>query len=139
MPTYKKEDFSVVEENKEDALQTVVKRENISNEFKVGDILSERKSLEKAKLEIGGTVRLAKATIQNIERNHKFITELSEEERHHVWMHQENADIVKQGDPKLEQIEDQLKQYDEIEAIVFPLAGYVPTEVTATDDGGEDG
>lgn len=130
----KAKDFTLVEEGKERMEDSIVKRENISAEFTVGDIIDHKKELEKMQAELSGQATVCRATIDNIERNHEFVKELDDEQRHHVWMVYENQDVLKKSEQKLEQVEEQLKQYTDLMKVLHEKFGFVPTDVKNIED-----
>lgn len=130
----KAEDFVLVEKDEEEMLNSVVERQNITTEFKVGDIVDHQKDLLKMQAELSSQATVCKATIDNIERNHEFIKELDNEQRHHVWMCYENQDVLEKSNQKLEQVEEQLKQYEDLMEVLHEKFGFVPTDVTNTED-----
>lgn len=127
-----REDFSIVEENKEDHTLTVIKRSNVETTFTVKLVEDHRKQLDKAKREIEAQRGVANATCENIERNHEWIKELDDERLHHASMYYQNKDIVRQADEKLPEINDQIAQYDELLELVYELGGFVKSEVKET-------
>jgi hypothetical protein len=109
----KAEDFEIVETN-DDVRLTLIKRNNISNEFTFGDVLTHQRDLEKMQTELDAQARLAEATVDNITRNHEWLTELDDEKLHHAWMLFENKDVAKQSREKLLQVEEQLTRYADL-------------------------
>jgi len=127
----KAEDFILVEKDEERIEDSVVKRENVVTEFKVGDILGHKKDLEKMQAELSGQVTVCNATIDNIKRNHDFVNELTDEQKHHVWMLYENQDVLAKAQDKLTQVEEQMEQYDEV---INVITDHLGLELTDTHD-----
>lgn len=107
------EDLSIKQENKDDNYQTVIERKNLTNEFTVADIVTHLKTLHRMKREVDATVSLAEKMVDNIERKHMdLLKNLSDEERSHVWLWQENANIIKEGKPKQAEIDEEIAKHD---------------------------
>ena len=131
MEKLNKEDFKLVTEDKEDYKNSVMSRSNITTEFKLHDIEQHQKQLKQAQTEIDAQNKVAIATCKNIEANHKWITKLSDERIFQAWMYKENADITKDAEPKLKEIANQLKQYDELLDILHEVGGFVKVNMEA--------
>lgn len=107
---------------------TTIERSNVVTSFTVKLVEDHKKQLEKAKKEIDAQKGVAKATCENIERNHEWVKDLDDEKLHHASMYYQNVDIIKQADEKLPEIEDQLAQYNDLLDLVYDLGGFVKTE-----------
>lgn len=81
--------------------------------------------------ELSGQVTVCNATIDNIKRNHEFVNELTDEQKHHVWMLYENQDVLAKAQDKLTQVEEQMKQYDEV---INVITDHLGLELTDTED-----
>ena len=114
----KAEDFELKEENKEDVKASVIERHNIVTEFTVADVEDHKKDLQKMQTELNAQIKVCQATLDNIDRNHAFIADLSEEQMHHVWMYQENVSLKENSASKLEQVNEQIEAYQNIIDIV---------------------
>ena len=125
MSKLKKKDFKVVTEDKEDYKNSVMSRSNITTEFKIHDIETHFKQLKKAQTEIDAQNKVAIATRENIERNHSWVKDLTDEKLFQAWMYKENQDISKDAEPKLAEIADQLEQYDELLDMLHEIGGFV--------------
>lgn len=131
----KAEDFNLLEENKDDWKQSTIERVNVSTEFTPALIEEHQGDLQKMEKELTSQLSLAKATVENIERNHEFVKELDEEQRHHVWMLYENLQVVKNAENKLEQVKDQLGQYEQLMEIIHDKFGFVKSELNEPEKG----
>lgn len=137
MFSFKNEDFELKEENKEDVKESVLVRKNIESEFTLSSIENQQRVLEKAKKEVDSQRRLSEGICNNIVRNNKWLEELTDEQKHAAHMFYENDAVAKEAAAKLEEIEDQMAQYEEIEKIVYEKFGFVPTSVDNTVDSGD--
>lgn len=122
-------DFELKEENKDDFKQSTIVRKNVETEFTLAIVEEHKGDLVKMEKELESQVNICKATCENIERNHEFVKELTDEQIHHVWMYQENKSVVDNAEKKLEQVKEQLVAYDELLDTVYEKFGFVKTEV----------
>lgn len=128
-----KEDFILKEEN-DDFKQSVIERQNVTTEFTLEDIENHQADLEKMRRELIGQMKVTQATVDNIERNHEFVNELSDEQKHHVWMYHENKTVLENAKQKLEQVEEQVERYKELLDVVYEKFGFVKSEEAVTID-----
>lgn len=128
-----KEDFILKEEN-DDFKQSVIERQNVTTEFTLEDIENHQADLEKMRRELMGQMKVTQATVDNIERNHEFVNELSDEQKHHVWMYHENKTVLENAKQKLEQVEEQVERYKELLDVVYEKFGFVKSEEAVTID-----
>lgn len=134
------DDFAVTEENKDDFKSSTIQRSNIQSEFTINDIEEHQKSLDKMETELEGQAKIARATLDNMDRNHEWITKLSDEELHHAWMYKENKDVAEKSEEKLEQVQEQKGVYEELIAMLYKKFGFVETTAdVAEQDNGEEG
>jgi len=125
MSQLKKEDLAIKEENKDNFKESIITRSNLVNEFKIADIEQYLATLNKMKKEIDGTVGLAEKMIENIEKNHdELIKKVSEEERSHLWLYQENMNIVGEGKPKQKEIDEEISKHNEYLDIIYDAFGF---------------
>lgn len=116
--SFSPQDFEVVELNEEDVKKSLVKRHNIVSEFTYSDVEGHIKDLQKMDTQLSSQVSVCDATMGNIERNHSFLADLTEEQRHHVWMWYENHKVKTEAEEKLNLVQEQLQQYQDILAIL---------------------
>jgi type I site-specific restriction endonuclease len=135
MSKLNKDDLSLKEENKDNFKESLIERKNLTNEFTIASIEKHIGTLEKMQREIKGTVKLAKATVDNVLRNNEFIKEMSDEDQHAVWMHKENADIVKEGDEKLKVVTEELDKHNEYLDVIYDKFGFVKVEAPSKEHG----
>lgn len=131
------EDFIVEEVNTEDPKATVITRTNVTNQFTLHELDKAKDQVLKLKKEAESTIKVAAAMCTNIETNHEWVKEMTEEKLHHAWLYKENKDQVKQYELKLAEVEEVLAQYNELEKIAHEKIGFVPTDVTTEEDGAE--
>lgn len=112
------DDFVVTGVHPEDPKQSVIERHNVVSEFTLEDIEGHQADLAKYDKELSSQVDVCQATIDNIEKNHEFVQELTDEQKHHVWMLYENEKTRENAESKLQQVRDQAEQYEAIVAVV---------------------
>jgi len=130
----KASDFTLKEESKDDFKKSVIERKNVTTEFTLELVEEHQQDLEKLKKELTSQISVCQATVDNIERNHEWLKELDDEKLHHAWMLKENKDVLDNAKPKLEQVEDQLKQYQELQDTVYKKFGFVESETATSID-----
>jgi len=64
----------------------------------------------------------------NIYRNHEWLKDMDDEKLHHAWMLKQNLDVIKDAEPKLEEVEGQLKQYEELMSVIHKKFGFVESD-----------
>ena len=126
---FKPEDFVLKGETTNPA-EAILERHNIVSEFSLQEVEDHKQDLLKAEKELDGQERVCKATLENIDRNHPHIKEMTEEEMHHVWMYKENLDVQKKAADKLALVREQLEQYNELIDMVYKKFGFVKSDVT---------
>ena len=104
-----------------------------SSKFTISDIEANQKELQRVKKELTSQKKLCEATCKNIETNHKFVKALTDEQTHHVWMYQENKVVVDDSKAKLKEVDEQLKEYDEITKTIYEVGGFVASAVVTVD------
>lgn len=129
------DDFNLIEKNEEDFKQSVIERVNVTTEFTPALVEEHQADLKKIERELTSQLGVSNATIENIERNHEFVKELDDEQRHHVWMLYENMQVVKNAEAKLEQVKEQLEQYDVLLETIYTKFGFVKSEINEQEKG----
>lgn len=124
-----KEDFEIKEENKENFKDTVIERKNVVTEFTVGLVEDHKADLVKFQKELKAQISLCQKTVDNMLRNHEWLKDMDAEKLHHAWMMKQNLDVIAEAEPKLEQVKEQLEQYNELLDIVYDKFGFVKSEV----------
>lgn len=126
MSELKKEDISIKEENKENFKESVIERENLTNEFTIADIEKHLETLGKMKTEADATLGVATAMKTNIEKNHNDVLEkLSMEERHHVAMWFEQENIINEISPQVKNVDEEIAIHQEYLDVIYDAFGYV--------------
>lgn len=82
-------------------------------EFSMNDIDNHIHILTKARKEHVGIVEHEDAIIDNIEHFHNFVKELTDEQLLTAWMYKESKEKSKIHNNKINEIDDQLKEYED--------------------------
>lgn len=131
---YNPEDFILKEGDASNPREAVIEQSNITSSFTMGAVEDHKVDLLKMQKEMSAQVSLCQGMMDNITRNHPTISDLTEEQIHHVWMYKENFDVQKKAAAQLEKVEEQLAKYDEIIDIVYGKFGFIKTDVSSFKD-----
>ncbi len=126
-------DFTLKEEN-DNFKQAVIERKNVTTEFTLELVEEHKQDLEKLEKELTSQISVCEATVDNIHRNHEWLKDIEEEKLHHAWMLKENKDVINNAKPKLEQVQDQLKQYKALEDLIYKKFGFVESDTATSID-----
>jgi hypothetical protein len=113
MANFKKFKYTAKKVNKEDPLATVIVKENITAEFDMRKIDSDISYLEKNRKEIEGQVTIAEAKKQNVLNNYPWVKKMSQHDQIAVYLYYESDAVVREGLKKLEEVKEQLNEYDQ--------------------------
>jgi hypothetical protein len=122
------DDFSISKENKKDYRQSVIARGNLTNHFTIQSLEDHETELKKATETIKAQLKLTNAAIDNIERNHKKIAGLSEEELATASYLYENQAVRTNAENKLKEIKASLKKYKSTLDVIYTKFGFVKPE-----------
>jgi uncharacterized protein YukE len=107
-----------IKEAKEDWRDTVIEKTNITSDFTIRQFEQNIERLQKTLKELEATHKLNLAMMENIERNHKFVKKLTDEEKNTVAMYWESQQIVKQYAPRIAEFYEALgAEAKEMEAV----------------------
>ncbi len=104
--------YSVLED-KEDKSQAVILKEGMSTTFTIKEIAEAKVYLKKKKLEIESEVKINEAAKQNVIGTHPNVRKLKDDELIAAALYGKYSSVVKDGLSKLQEIDDQLKEYDQ--------------------------
>lgn len=122
------DDFSISKENKKDYTETVIARANLTNHFTIKSLEDHQAELKKAKDTIKAQLKLTDAAIDNIERHHKMISKMSEEQLATAAYLYENKAVRTNAQNKLKEIMASLRKYDDTLEIIYKKFGFVKPE-----------
>ena len=123
------EDFSIDKVNKKDFKQSVIKRSNLTNEFTLSDLETHQAQLEKMERELKAQVKLTTSVIENIDRNHKLVSKMSDEQLHTAAYLYENKNVLKEAEKKLKEVTKTKKNYKEVIDTIYSKFGFVESNV----------
>lgn len=97
----------------DDIKDAVIEKTGHKIHFTMREVESTREQNRKTKEEIDAKVRIEKAKMKNIEKNHPFVKEMSEKDRNTVYMYYEAQQFVTMGEEKLKEFEENDKELQE--------------------------
>lgn len=121
-------DFSIKKENKKDYRETVISRSNLSNEFTIASLEDHQAKLEKNKKEIAAQIKLSQAVVENVAKNHLFVSKMSDEALATASYLYETKQVLAQAEAKLKEIKTTLKKYDDTLAVIYTKFGFKKPE-----------
>jgi len=125
------EDFNLKKENKKDFKKSVIERVNLTNDFTIEDIENHQRDLEKMAREATAQIRVTKAAIDNVGRNHKFVSKMSDEQlnaAHYLW---DAKTLLRDTEKKLKSVTETKKKYAQILSVIYGKFGFVESNVIA--------
>ena len=125
------EDFNLKKENKKDFKKSVIERVNLTNEFTIEDIEKHQRDLDKMAREATAQIRVTKAAIGNVEKNHKFVSKMSDEQlnaAHYLW---DAKVLLRDTEKKLKSVNETKKKYAQILSVIYGKFGFVESNVIA--------
>jgi len=128
-----------IHEQAEDPKDIVIEKTGHKIHFTMREVEKTQKINKDNKINIEAKMKMEKAKMDNIERNHEFVKEMSEQDLHTVYMYFEAKKIVEMAEAKIEEFE---KNEKELEKELKDIAKQIPTlnetkEDTKTEDKGE--
>jgi chromosome segregation ATPase len=103
-------------------LEEVIEKEGVVVRFTIQEVKDHQAQLVKIKKELDAKRGLEDAGKQNIENNHPFVKDLSEQDLFTAHMYQEAIGMIKAIDNKLKEVNNQIEEYEkELEEIKTQL------------------
>jgi hypothetical protein len=115
----KAEDFSIAKENKKDFKKSVIRRGNLTNEFTLEDLESHQTQLNKMERELTSQIKLSNAVVDNVARNHPFVSKMSEEALNAAAYLFETQKVLKDAEKKLKEVKETKKKYAKVKEAVY--------------------
>lgn len=125
----KAEDFNLKKEDKKNFKKSIIERSNLTNEFTLADIENHKAELDKMERELTAQIRVSNAAKENVERNHTFISKLSDEQlgvAHYLF---ETKDIIRKSEAKLKEVKATKKKYNEVIKVVMEKFGFIESNI----------
>lgn len=123
------EDFNIKKADKKNFKQSVIERVNITNEFTLADIDNHQADLDKMERELVSQIRVSNAAKDNVERNHPFVSKLSDEQLNAAHYLAETKEIIQKSEAKLKEVKATQKKYREVTKVVMDKFGFVESNV----------
>ena len=121
-------DFNLKKENKKDFKKSIIERGNLTNEFTLEDIESHQVELDKAERELTAQIKVSTAVVGNVERNHSFVSKLSDEQLSAAAYLAETKEILRKSEAQLKGVKATKKKYKEVLEVVYKKFGFVENE-----------
>jgi hypothetical protein len=109
----------------ENPSESVILKTGGEVEFTMNNIEADIAYLEKTKKELTAQMSLEDAKMKNVLRTHPHIEQVSEEDRVATYLYQQSFAFTKVAKSKLEQIENQLKEYADEKVEIIKQTGLV--------------
>lgn len=129
------EDFNLKKEDKKNFKKSTIERGNITNEFTLEDIEIHMADLEKMNRELTAQIRVSKAAKENVERNHKFVSKMSDEQLGVAHYLAETKEILRKSEAKLKEVKATKKKYEEVMSVVMNKFGFVESNLDKNEPG----
>lgn len=123
------EDFNLKKQDKKDYKKSIIERVNITNEFTLADIENHQADLDKMERELTAQIRVSNAAKENVERNHPFVSKMSDEQLNAAHYLFETKDIIRKSEAKLKEVKATQKKYKEVMDVVMSKFGFVKSNV----------
>lgn len=129
------EDFNLKKEDKKNFKKSKIERLNITNEFTLEDIENHMAELDKMNRELTAQIRVSNAAKANVERNHTFVSKLSDEQLNAAHYLAETKEIIKKSEAKLKEVKATQKKYKEVMGVVMDKFGFVESNLDQDESG----
>jgi hypothetical protein len=123
----KKYKYKIVKEDKDDFKSSTILKKGIEAEFTVRDLESMEKEVRKTLKEAIAQYNLEAAKVENIERNHEFVKEFTEEQLFTLGMYVEARKNYTRFKKFADETEVKLAEYEEEMKDMYEKLGVTPT------------
>ena len=134
MPNFKKFKYKVLEENKEDFKASKIEKSGIAAELTIYELEGMEKEVRKQLKEATAQYNLEAAKMENIERNHEYVKEFTDEQLFTIHLYAGAKANYKKYKNFAEQTEKNLEVYDAEMADMYAKLGVIPTPYVGTED-----
>lgn len=124
----KAEDFELTKSNK-DFKKAVITRHNMTSDFTIADLEGDIANLDRLDRESNGQIRVSKAAIDNIERNHKFVSKMSDEQLAVAAYLYETKSVLRKAEKQAKEVKNAKKLYREMMKVVYEKFGFVESNL----------
>ncbi len=129
MDKIKAEDFSIIKQNKKDFKKSLIARSNLTNEFTLEEIEVHEVELVKNKRELEAQIRVTTAVIDNVSRNHEYVSKMSDEALSVASYLFEARQTLQKSEGQLKSVKATQKKYKEVKDIVMKKFGFVESNI----------
>lgn len=134
MPNFKKYKYKVLEENKDDFKASKIQKTGISAEFTIFELEGMEKEVRKQLKEATAQYNLEAAKIENIESNHSFVKDFTDEQLFTIHMYWEAKKNYKKYKDYADKTEENLGIYDAEMKDMYEKLGVTPSPYVGTED-----
>lgn len=125
----KAEDFKIIKADKKNFKHSTIERGGLTTTFTISELEGDLISLDRNEREAAAQVKLSKAAIENIERNHKFVSKMSDEALATAAYFHETKQLLAKAEKTLKQVKDAKKKYKEVLSTVYTAFGFMESNV----------
>lgn len=125
----KAEDFKIIKADKKNFKHSVIERSGLTTSFTIRELENDLIALDRNEREATSQIKLSKAALDNIERNHKFISKMSDEALAIAAYVHETKELLAKAEKTLKQVKDAKKKYKEVMKTVYEAFGFVESNV----------
>lgn len=133
----KAEDFELTKSNKNFKKATIT-RINMTNSFTIEELEGDMRNLDRMERESAGQIRVSKAAVENIERNHKFISKMSDEQLATAAYLYETKTLLAKAEKTAKEVKNAKKLYNEMMKTVYQKFGFVETTLPENESAQQD-
>jgi hypothetical protein len=123
------EDFNLKKEDKKDFKKSVIQRMNLTNEFTIEDIENHNAELEKSSRELTAQIRVSKAVIENVARNHPLVASMTDEQLNAAHYLAETKEILAKSEASLRNVSKTKRKYAQTLSVIYRKFGFVESNV----------
>lgn len=121
-------DFEIAKVDKKNFKHSTIKRSNLTNEFTIGEIEDDMFKLNTLEREMSAQVKISTAAIDNIKRNHTYVSKMTDEMLRTAAYLYETKKVMEQAAKKLREVKNQKKKYEEVKSVIYAKFGFKDEE-----------
>jgi hypothetical protein len=125
------DDFKLIKEDKKDFKNSRLERGNLKSEFTIAQLESDYTLLERGEREAKAQIKVSEAVVANVERNHPFVSKLSDEQLSVASYLFEAKQALRKAEKQVGGIKVDKKNYNNLLKVVYDKFGFVPTSLTS--------
>lgn len=117
-------DFSIAKVDKKNFKHSIIERSNLTNQFTIGEVEDDMFKLNSLERELTAQIGVSTAVVGNIERNHKFVSKMSDEQLRTAAYLYETKQVLNSAKSKLKEVKNAKKKYKDVLAAVYDKFGF---------------